>query len=108
MPKKKADHSFKLIDQHDLGTLLVCSVRYAIARNTYMPLTIQHIINRHVNDIHPHDAEVIVRTIEEELKWMQQFRKDEDSINQKIKDEEAVQWGLLVEKLRNTQKKGEL
>lgn len=48
------------IDRHDLGTLLICAVRYCFGRKTYMPSVVQDICRKHLQEISDKDLQVII------------------------------------------------
>lgn len=88
------------VNEQDLGTLLLCSMRYAIARHTYMPSDICRIINAHKNELSEANRQLLAKDILSELKYIDFWIEIEpDSINKKIKQEEAVKWIQLVEDL---------
>jgi hypothetical protein len=87
------------VAQHDLGTLLVCSVRYSIGRNTYMPSLICSIIKRHAAHLDDADREVIAKSIMDELQYLERL-PSKDSIDSHIKKEERVNWLEVVQQLQ--------
>ena len=48
------------IDRHDLGTLLICAVRYCFGRQTYMPSLVQDICRAHLQEISDKDLQVMI------------------------------------------------
>lgn len=55
------------VSSSNLGTLLVCSVRYALGRSTYMPWQVCDIVRQHWAHIAPGDQAAILRTVTEAL-----------------------------------------
>ena len=51
----------------DRGTLLICAVRYAIGRRTYMAGEVARIVRAGLREIAPRDVEVLHRDIREAL-----------------------------------------
>ena len=48
------------IEQEDLGTLMICAIRYCHGRETYMPSLVQDICNAYLQDISDKDLQVMI------------------------------------------------
>ena len=59
--KKKTDAR----DDAEIGAIVICAVRYAIGRKTYMPGLVQDFIMRHPEILTEHERQVIIMDIEE-------------------------------------------
>ena len=59
--KKKTD----VRDDAEIGAIVICAVRYAIGRESYMPGLVQDFIMRHPEILTENDRQVIIRDIEE-------------------------------------------
>jgi len=57
------------ISQEALGVSLICSVRYALGRKSYMPGMIMEIVKNHARFISEGDREVIVQSIREAARF---------------------------------------
>jgi len=55
------------ISNNDLRTLVVCAVRYALGRQTFMPSMIDEIVRRCMNRLEESTLSIIARDIDEEL-----------------------------------------
>jgi hypothetical protein len=98
--KKKLPEGMIAIREEDLGTLLLCSMRYSIGRHTYMPSEICRIINTHKDELSNVNKELLAKDIMSELRHMEVFKnKNPDSTNTRIKQEEEVKWVKLVNDL---------
>lgn len=87
------------INKHDLGTLLICAMRYSIGRNTYMPSLICRTIKHHADDLDDADRETLAKNILDELKYLERLPV-KDSVDSHIKKEERVQWLEAVQRLQ--------
>ena len=68
VPKKTTRRkgiSIRPEDVDDLGALMMCSVRYAIGRETYMPGIVQDFIRKYPQAVTENVKSVILRDIEE-------------------------------------------
>lgn len=63
--KKRKSITIKGDDVSDLGALMICAVRYAIGRETYMPSLVQGFIMRYPQAVTENVKSVILRDIEE-------------------------------------------
>lgn len=63
--KKRKSITIKGDDVSDLGALMICAVRYAIGRETYMPSLVQGFIRRYPQAVTENVKSVILRDIEE-------------------------------------------
>lgn len=63
--KKRKSITIKGDDVSDLGALMICAVRYAIGRETYMPSLVQGFIMRYSQAVTENVKSVILRDIEE-------------------------------------------
>jgi hypothetical protein len=103
MPKtKKIPEGMVAVREEDLGTLLLCSMRYAIGRHTYMPSDICRIINEHKDELSEPNRKLLAVNIDSEIAFIQRCDKDPNSLNSKVKREEAVKWFELIENLEKT------
>ena len=59
--KKKTDAR----DDAEIGAIVICAVRYALGRESYMPGLVQDFIMRHPEILKKSDKQVIIRDIEE-------------------------------------------
>lgn len=92
---------FAEIHNADLGVLFICSIRYSIGRNTYMPQLICRIVKEHIDSLLPSDRIMLAENIESELNRLEFFhKKDPESLDTKIKLEEKAKWTQLIEALR--------
>ena len=48
------------IEQGDLGTLMICALRYCHGRNTYIPSLVQSICIAHLQEISDEDLQVMI------------------------------------------------
>ena len=64
-PKKRKNITIKSEDVNDLGSLMICAVRYAIGRETYIPRIVQDFIRKYPKAIDERVKSVILRDIEE-------------------------------------------
>lgn len=87
------------VNKHDLGTLMVCAMRYSIGRNTYMPSLICSIIKHYGSDLDDADKETVSKNIMDELKYLERL-PSKDSVDSHIKKEERVQWLEAVQELQ--------
>jgi hypothetical protein len=87
------------VNKHDLGTLMICAMRYSIGRNTYMPSLICRTIKLHAGDLDDSDKEMLAQNILDELKYLERFPV-KDSMDSHIKKEERVQWLEAVQQLQ--------
>lgn len=62
-PKKNAT----LVNSADMWTLLMCSVRYAMGRRSYMPSTVADLVRKHVDVLDDHNLLQIQKEVFEEL-----------------------------------------
>ena len=58
-------HKNLKINNKDLGTLIVCAVRYTLPRETYMPSLVQDIARPHLASMESKDLKIIARDINE-------------------------------------------
>lgn len=63
--KKSKDIVIREDDVGDLGAMMICAVRYAIGRETYMPGLVQGFIMRYPQAVTENVRSVILRDIEE-------------------------------------------
>lgn len=63
--KKRKSITIKGDDVSDLGALMICAVRYAIGRESYMPSLVQGFIRRYPQAVTENVKSVILRDIEE-------------------------------------------
>lgn len=56
------------IEPRDLGTLLVCSVRYSIGRRTYMPSLVADHVMRYWRDLDAGSRATLLRDVEEAIR----------------------------------------
>ena len=87
------------VHRHDLGTLLICAMRYSIGRNTYMPSLICSIIKHYGSDLNDADKETVSKNIMDELKYLERLPSN-DSVNSHIKKEERINWLEVVQELQ--------
>lgn len=87
------------VHRHDLGTLLICAMRYSIGRNTYMPSLICSTIKLHAGDLDDSDREMLAQNILDELKYLERLPV-KDSVDSHIKKEERVKWLEVVQQLQ--------
>jgi hypothetical protein len=52
----------------DYGTIVLCAVRYAMGRMTYMPTLVIGYVKEHWNDLQSGMQDIILRDVSEELK----------------------------------------
>ena len=52
-------------DDAEIGAIVICAVRYAIGRQSYMPGLVQDFIMRHPEILTENDRQVIIMDIEE-------------------------------------------
>lgn len=52
-------------DDAEIGAIVICAVRYALGRESYMPGLVQDFIMRHPEILTENDRQVIIRDIEE-------------------------------------------
>lgn len=52
-------------DDAEIGAIVICAVRYAIGRQSYMPGLVQDFIMRNPEVLTEHDRQVIIRDIED-------------------------------------------
>lgn len=67
MPKEKT----LTLEGHDEQVLILCAVRYAMGRHTYMPSLVCDVIRSHIDELEPCTARMIARDIREE--WLMWF-----------------------------------
>lgn len=48
------------IEQEDLGTLMICAIRYCHGRETYMPSLVQGICSAYLQEISDKDLQVMI------------------------------------------------
>lgn len=48
------------IEQEDLGTLMICAIRYCHGRETYMPSLVQGICSTYLQEISDKDLQVMI------------------------------------------------
>ena len=48
------------IEQEDLGTLMICAIRYCHSRRSYMPYVVQGICNAYLQKISDKDLQVMI------------------------------------------------
>ena len=53
------------IEDKYIGAIVICAVRYALGRESYMPGLVQDFIMRHPEILTENDRQVIIRDIEE-------------------------------------------
>jgi|LSQX01.2.fsa_nt_gb hypothetical protein len=58
-------HKNLKINNKDLGTLLICAIRYTLPRETYMPSLVQDIARPHLASLENKDLKIIARDITE-------------------------------------------
>ncbi len=58
---------YGIISNSDLRTLVVCAVRYALGRQTFMPSMIDDIVRRCMDRLEESTLSIIARDIDEEL-----------------------------------------
>lgn len=63
--KKRKSITIKGDDVSDLGAMMICAVRYAIGRQSYMPSLVQGFIMRYPQVVTENVKSVILRDIEE-------------------------------------------
>ena len=63
--KKRKSITIRGDDVSDLGALMICAVRYAIGRETYMPGLVQGFIRRYPEAVTANVKDVILREIQE-------------------------------------------
>ena len=63
--KKRKSITIKGDDVSDLGAMMICAVRYAIGRQSYMPSLVQGFIMRYPQAVTENVKSVILRDIEE-------------------------------------------
>ncbi len=63
--KKRKNITIKGDDVSELGALMICAVRYAIGRESYMPSLVQGFIRRYPQAVTENVKETILRDIEE-------------------------------------------
>lgn len=51
----------------DYGTIVLCAVRYAMGRMTYMPTIVINYVKEHWADLQPGMQDIILRDVSEEL-----------------------------------------
>jgi hypothetical protein len=56
-----------LISSRSLGTLVLCAIRYAMGRQTYMPSYVQEIARAHWAELDPNDQKTIRRDVAEAI-----------------------------------------
>lgn len=66
--KKRKSITIKGDDVSEFGALMICAVRYAIGRQSYMPSLVQGFIRRYPQAITENVKETILRDIEENNK----------------------------------------
>ena len=64
-PKKRKSITIRSEDVDSLGTIMICAVRYAIGRETYMPGLVQEFIQRYPQAVTENVKVVILRDIDE-------------------------------------------
>ena len=64
-PKKRKNITIKSEDVNDLGSLMICAVRYAIGRESYMPGLVQGFIRRYPEAVGANVKDAILREIRE-------------------------------------------
>lgn len=85
------------VNDEDLATLLLCSMRYSIARHTYMPSLVCRIINSHKNSLTKENKKMLADNIRSELAAMEFYNKKEPYLlNTKVKLEEKLEWEELI------------
>ena len=55
------------VNQSDLGTLMVCALRYCVGRATYMPSLVMDITKKHWDFLSEKDKQVIARDVREAI-----------------------------------------
>lgn len=85
------------VNEEDLGTLLLCSMRYSIGRHTYMPSLVCRIIKSHKDSLSPVSKQMLADNIRSELTALEFWNKKEpNSLNTKVKLEEKAEWEKLI------------
>lgn len=66
-PRQKADPNAAIINKEHMWTLLLCSVRYALGRATYMPHYVIELVERYRGLITDNQFRQIVEEVKKEL-----------------------------------------
>ncbi len=81
---------------HDFDTIIICAVRYAMGRNTYMPSLVEGFVRRWMDCLEEQTLSIIARDIENDLRLYEDmpdhamWTKLCDDIKERLKDGRGV------------------